>query len=381
MSPASFRTALILACLFVTPARAQSKIQPENDPTDPTGLWDADVMMEQATINISRRYNLNQEQEAYTRQLLKSRTRAFLAEHEDDLRGMLKELFVQQLRGATPDSEQAQTWGHRAEPLLEAAKKAILDGNLEWRDVLDEKQRKIHDIDLRLMNKNFQMLEERFTRWSQGDFKPSDYLTARPAPASGIRQRPRLSPTAPLKPSSVQRSEDFWDIYVKKFIRDYDLDDAQRNSALAILKDMKEKVARVRKHSETERKAAQEALHQLIRDKADSQKLKEASRRMRLAHAPIAQLFEELRSRLARLPTEAQRKRVEHDYIGQTAATQPADPSSKSDPTEKKPTPTPESKPPGVDANTETSEKSPPPAPTTAPPPQEQSTPTKDPSG
>ena len=94
MRPASFPTGLILACLFVNVAEAQSKIQPDNDPTDPTGLWDADVMMEQATINISRRYNLNDEQEAYTRQLLKSRTRAFLAEHEDDLRGMLKELFV-----------------------------------------------------------------------------------------------------------------------------------------------------------------------------------------------------------------------------------------------------------------------------------------------
>lgn len=379
MSPASIPTGLILACLFVTAAQAQSEIQPGNDPTDPTGLWDADIMMEQATINISRRYNLNEEQEAYTRQLLKSRTRAFLAEHEDDLRGMLKELFVQQLRGATPDSERAMSWGRRAEPLLTAAKRAILEGNLEWRDVLDEKQRKIHDIDLRLMDKNFQMLEERFTRWTQGDFKASDYLTARPAPVPGNLQRPRLSPTAPPKPSSVQRSEDFWDIYVKKFIRDYDLDDAQRNSALAILKDMKEKVARVRKHSETERKAAQEALHQLIRDKADSQKLKEASRRMRLAHAPIAELFEELRNRLARLPTEAQRKRVEHDWIGQSAATQPADPSTKPDPTEKKPAPTPESKPPGVDSKIDTSEKAQPPKTTTAPPPQEKAA-AKDPS-
>ncbi len=324
MNRASTTITLLLFALLAVNARAQNASTAASEPNDPTGLWDSDVMMEQATINISRRYNLDDAQEEFTRQLLRKRTTEFLADHEDELRNLLKDLFLRQLRGETPTPEQVREWGERAEPLLDEARKAILEGNGEWRDILDEKQRKIHDIDLRLMDRNFQTLEERFGRWSNGEFRAGDWLRAGTPKPKTTGNNPRVEIAAP-PPEHIRKSEDFWDLYVKKFIRDYDLDEAQQNSALAVLTDMKEKAARARKQSEAEQQAAQAALHTLIREKAPTDKIKEATKRMRATQNPISKLFDEFRARLARIPTEAQLKRVSHDYISEALNNQSGD--------------------------------------------------------
>ena len=128
MNRASRSITLLLFGLLAVTARAQNASPASSDPNDPTGLWNSDVMMEQATINISRRYNLDDAQEEFTRQLLRKRTTEFLEIHEDELRKLLKDMFISQLRGETPNPEQARVWGQRAEPLLDEARKAILDG-------------------------------------------------------------------------------------------------------------------------------------------------------------------------------------------------------------------------------------------------------------
>ena len=316
--------ATLVLVLTVGAAQAQNTQQPTpanvNQSLGSMGLWDADIMMEQATINISRRYNLNPEQEEYTRQLLRKRTKEFLAVHEDDLREMLKELFMQQLSGKQPTPEQVRSWGERARPLLEASKKAILDGNMEWRDILNDEQKKIHDIDLNLMDRNFGLLESRFERWQQGEFRPDDWMANPQAGAS----RPQPTATNPPQPVESGNPDDYWAIYVKKFIKDYQLDEAQRNSALAVLKDVREKATRFREKTQADRDAAQAELQRLIREKAPPGDIREWSRKRRDLDKPISELFEELKSRLAMIPTEAQKERVADDWISRPLTTRPA---------------------------------------------------------
>lgn len=336
--------ATLVLVLAVGAAHAQNAQQPTpanvNQSMGAMGLWDADIMMEQATINISRRYNLNPEQEEYTRQLLRKRTKEFLAVYEDDLRQVLKELFMQQLSGHEPSAEQVRSWGERARPLLEASKKAILDGNMEWRDILNEEQKKIHDIDLRLMDHNFGLLESRFQRWQQGEFRATDWMAN---PQAGAN---RSQPTAarPPQPVEARNPDDYWAIYVKKFIKDYQLDEAQRNSALAVLKDVREKATRFREKTEADREAAQAELQRLIQEKAPPGEIREWSRKRRDLDKPISELFEELKSRLAMIPTEAQKERVADDYISRPLTTRPAskEPQASTKPADEKAAPQPE---------------------------------------
>jgi hypothetical protein len=316
--------ATFVLVLTVGAAQAQNTQQPTpanvNQSLGSMGLWDADIMMEQATINISRRYNLNPEQEEYTRQLLRKRTKEFLAVYEDDLRQILKELFMQQLSGKQPSPEQVRSWGERARSLLEASKKAILDGNMEWRDILNDQQKKVHDIDLNLMDRNFGLLESRFERWQQGEFRPDDWMANPQAGAA----RPQPTVTNPPQPVESRNPDDYWAIYVKKFIKDYQLDEAQRNSALAVLKDVREKATRFREKTQADRDAARTELQRLIREKAPPSEIREWSRKRRELDKPISELFEELKSRLAMIPTEAQKKRVADDWISRPLTTRPA---------------------------------------------------------
>src|SRR5262249_7980215 len=140
---------------------------PESDPQNP-GLWNADIMMEAAVQQLARRYNLNKDQEAYTRKLLTTKVRAFLKEHETELRGLLTEAIDLQRSPAKADAKRMEDWATKAMPVFEAARTAILNGNKEWGDILNPDQKKIHKMDLDQMDGSFKDMDEKFTRWSKG---------------------------------------------------------------------------------------------------------------------------------------------------------------------------------------------------------------------
>src|SRR5262249_16481419 len=142
------------------PAGEKPKDQPITSQTHPNNpeLWNVDAMMEDAVKQISRHYNLTKEQEDFTRLLLIKRTKPFLSQYEHDVRELLKE-SIDMRQGLKPGGADAfKKWAERAEPIYDAAKKAILDGNKEWRVVLNPDQLKIHDNDLALMNTNFEQV-------------------------------------------------------------------------------------------------------------------------------------------------------------------------------------------------------------------------------
>src|SRR5262245_35722719 len=106
--------AITLAALSITgPLRAdEPKNKPSTPETDPQspGLWNTDIMMEAAVQQLARRYNLNKDQEAYTRKLLTSRVRAFLKDHESELRSLLTEAIDLQRNPTRADSKRMENW-------------------------------------------------------------------------------------------------------------------------------------------------------------------------------------------------------------------------------------------------------------------------------
>ncbi len=272
----------------------------------PLGLWDADMMMESATVGIARRYNLESGQEQYTRELLRTRTLEFLDKHEAEMRGLLKDLLMQQMTGKPPTSDQVKGWGQRAMPLLTEARKAIMEGTMEWREILSDEQKHIHDLDLKLMEANFNLLGDRFARWENGEFRPGDWIgMARPQPTHN--ETPRQNGETSDTSWTGESNEDYWDVYVKKFIRDYKLDEAQRTSALAILKDCRDKADQYRATRKEELEKARNQLRAAM-EKKNVAAIRAASGQIQELEKHISTIFEELKSRLEQLPTEAQRK-------------------------------------------------------------------------
>lgn len=94
--------------------------------------------------------------------------------------------------------------------------------------------------------------------------------------------------------------EDAWGDYVSNFIARYNLDAAQAASASAVLKDVKERAARLRITQKDPREKA--------RALSDFRKRR---RQLGALDEPIEALFSELKSRLDRIPTERQRRGAE----------------------------------------------------------------------
>lgn len=279
---------------------------------DLMGLWQVETMLDQACQGIAQRYNLNPHQEKYTRALMTRRVKAFLGDHESELRNLLAEMFAARLTGRA-DAESARRWAQSARPIFEQARKVILDGNKNWRQILTDEQKKMHDRDLRDMEKTFTQLHKRFDRWALGDFdKFREGFARRGSKNARSSARDPRNGLAALSRAVVGRPyranrEDAWDAYVRRFIREHTLDDSQQQSALAILKECKGNATSYRQSHDEETTKIRLRMRELVAAGASADEKAKARDELRSLSRPIIDIYNQLRARLDAIPTKAQK--------------------------------------------------------------------------
>ncbi len=264
-------------------------------------FWQVDTVMQYVASGITRQYNLDATQEDYTRKLLTQRVKRFLAEHERETRTMFAEYMAYQVGGQLPPPEVAREFANRARPMMAAIHKEIMDGNLKWREILNDKQRQIHDRDLEYIDRAFQERDQQFERWSRGQVDPGDF------PSMLSRQ-----------PRSIMRSEDAWQYYVNRFIQDYRLEPGQQESAQSVLRTLREEAAAYReahkddfaqldaRYQEIFASAPKTNPEELEKAKA---KRKDLDRRRQELEKPVSvDMFERLKRQLHAIPREDQRQ-------------------------------------------------------------------------
>lgn len=293
------------------PAQKVEKVPEDSKPTAKTHpydpmIWDVDQMMEDAITQISRRYNLNESQEEYTRLLLKTRVRAFLDDHEHDIRELLQESIEYRRGLRNSDPESLKIWAERAGPIYEAAQDAILNGNMAWRDILNDKQKERHDADVKLMKRNFNNVSERLVAWQQGKGKlplnPNQaQQNVRHATDDRISNNPRQ-----LK----AELEDNWTLYVNKFIETYKLNEKQQNSARE--KIHKEYLAEAKKYR-TKLKDKFADIEEKLADKDRKAERARLLNRKTQLERPIYEMFRKMAYRLSDLLTSEQKATVDPD--------------------------------------------------------------------
>lgn len=249
---------LLVVCIMfgmcAPPASAQEQptrpSTPENDPHNP-GLWNADLMMEHAVKQLARRYDLTPEQEEFTRKYLKKQVRAFLKDYEPELRALLVDAIELQRSPHSVNSQRMQEWAERALPVFNAAREAILNGNQEWGKILNENQKRMHQLDLDQMHVNFTMMDEKFSRWSHGGFKVEDLYPTPPRaaapPGDDVDRSPAQVRGRGLSPeAAVSSPEDFWENMVYQLASAYGFTKEQKASAQGILQECRNKAATYR---------------------------------------------------------------------------------------------------------------------------------------
>ncbi|MEE8385107.1 MAG: hypothetical protein V3S01_04245 [Dehalococcoidia bacterium] len=286
------------------PAEAASPPStPKTHPRDPT-LWNIDQMMEDAVLQISRRYNLNKAQEEYTRLLLVRRTRVFLELYEDEVRRLLKESidFTWGQREASPESY--KDWAGRALPVYEAAKEAILEGNMEWREILTEDQKVTHDQDLDQMQANFAQISNVMEAWQKGK---GPHLRPRGNRRTGKEIQTAGQVTSQPAVIKEQLLEASWLSYVERFILTYQLDEKQQNAAKAgVHKELLGQARAYREKHKVEFTKIEKTLKSLEGDPKKSNQRRTLNKQKTDLEKPICRMFVMLDRRLKAQAREAQ---------------------------------------------------------------------------
>ncbi len=176
---------LVLACVAV-PSRALAE-----DPPPPGGpfsqMVNVPALVENYARFIARKYSLDEQQEKQTVAILQKKTNDFLQQHE----GTIFELYttMQAVRGGGEMAQQELTdWGKRAMPIYQDAKNLIVGGNAEWRELLNDEQRAMHDEDVKLMYESFQSTDEQLNRIVTGEMTVDEF---RNPPRPNRRRRNR----------------------------------------------------------------------------------------------------------------------------------------------------------------------------------------------
>ena len=265
-------------------------------------------IMEEAVKNISRRYNLNEAQTAETQKLMKREVNRFLKEHEAEVWPAIRDLLAAQLGGKPPeDREEVMRIGKSARPLVALAKEAILKANEEWRINLTPEQKITHDYDLGEIEKSFAQIDKNFSDWASG--QPTDAGLFPPPPAEDRSPpRPKKPPAGIPEPEVETFRVTIFDTYVEEFIKDYQLDQGQIDSARSILKEFKVKANdfKAAKQEQLAKIAVDQKAAMEARDR-DKIAATEAARKKVLE--PVYALFGEMETRLKGLLTTTQIER------------------------------------------------------------------------
>ncbi len=302
MSKQLLTISLFLALSLPGLAWAQDAKKDPNEIERTRGLWDPQTMMKQASDGIARHYRLNEEQKEFTSKLLAERVTKFLSKHNKTIWPLLMELTQQQMSGKEPSKEAAKRIAELGSPIFEDARAEIMRGQDEFRKILTDQQKKIHDRDLKGLDAQFKQIDKRFQSWKSGTVSgrhPFHNIALGPGRGQQIVPGPSRRANTP---------ETKWERYVRRFNADYRLDDTQQRSTGAVLQDLKDHAGQYRKTHYKELVEAGDLVREAQMAKPfDKQSLDTAKRIRYLRNKPFDDWFEELKSRLEQVPTEKQR--------------------------------------------------------------------------
>ncbi len=393
---------LVLAALGAGWAAAQD----ESPRRGFSSLLNIDALIDNHARMLARRYNLTPEQDQFTQEFLRAKCDEFLAQHRDELFALVDRMF--EVRGGGEmDAAELVQWGKKALPLFEQAKHLIIEGNAQWREILTDEQRKIHDEDLRQMYESFSGTEEQLHRIVTGQMtveefrrgdrldgparrgpgprtitpspvtpapppaQPSGAVNPAPPPKEGVTPgkpgggppnprirtpnrpepvpppsggvaNPNPPPTPPPRggfagpnppptggvvnppggriprggvanPAAMNAGfEGQWEAYVREFIQRYQLDEAQSQKAYAILRECQDQARGYMSRRKADFDRLDERLKSINNEPDKTKALQEIQQQRLKLLEPVGRIFEkQLKPRLERLPTRAQRQAAE----------------------------------------------------------------------
>lgn len=323
---------MLCAFFAAPPAGAQ---QPENESkTQETaanapaeieqGLWPSPnlmrLMLTRWAEEAAYEYDLDDQQREKTRKAVVQRWTGFLDEYREEIQPLANEFLEMRMELTPPEKSDVQEWARRAKPFFDKAAKNIEEGTAEYREVLRPDQRIKFEIDAIQMKVGLGIAQQKFVQWEKGEFEPDDFWEPI-GPDRDARRDERRKRRREREAQEAEREQkhkeaqeqltdpidaemDAWQQYVADFISSYGLDSGQRSTVLSCLTELRERAIAHRDRHRDEITRLEERIASNAGTEAELADIKEQLTRL---YGPIDEMFKELQTRIAQVPTGDQR--------------------------------------------------------------------------
>jgi len=320
---------------------AQSTAKGE-DPTEtetpPEGLWPSrkllELVLRRRVEEAGEEYGLDPGQKERVREMLVDRWVEFLEDNRGTFQPIANEFIEMRMGLEPPDSQRVRSWSDRALPAFQRVRDELRATQDEFRDVLTPGQRMKFEFDALKAAAGLQLAENKLRQWTQGEFEPDDVWEPLPsmrterrrnrdrrddsADAAGTATAPAADEAGKTPVDQIASELTAWEKFVADFVRDYNLDEGQRTSAVSCLKELSERASTHRDRHRDEI-SAMEA--RIAESKGTAEELAEIKQKLVELYGPVDEMFKELKTRLEAIPTAEQRARFQES--AETKATSP----------------------------------------------------------
>ena len=314
VSPLLLTLLLLLLVPFPADAREASDTPSSADQAAPLeGMWPTEkltkLILERWVDEISIEYKLDDDQSTRALDSAFSRWPKFLEDNRSQIQPVINEFIEMRLEMEPPSKERVQEWATRADNVLGLFRTELEGATNDLREVLNPLQKAQFERQMLEFGVGMMAAQAKLKQWKGGDFSEREFWD----PPSSEHHRRRAKRRAeqgepPPEPVDQVTAElEAWDRYVERFVRIYDLDEAQQDSARSCLKELKQRAISYR-DGKRDRIAKLESRIERLSEDGNEEELAEIKKELTEIYGPIDDMFQELKSRLEAALTAQQRE-------------------------------------------------------------------------
>jgi hypothetical protein len=319
---------------------AVAAISDESPPDE--GLWPTrrmfEVVIERLVEDMVPDYDLDGRQRNLLNDRLKKVVIPRVEGRRKELESVIRGALIQHITGEVPTTQQVTDWSKQVVPLLKETGEVWDEMYRYMLPHLRPEQRKVWRNAYFRFRLGFTLAEAKFRSWSRGKFDRTELGKPFPGPHRGPHATTRFATEAGLditppphvrdpvlgemddasrRPPDTDEPEDAaktdgskrryvpldrWQSHTKQFIKRHGLDEGQKTSAMAILKDIRRRANTYEELHGAEIKRLKKSL-----SKARGDARERLGNELSELEQPLVSLFEELRARLDELLTKSQK--------------------------------------------------------------------------
>lgn len=269
--------------------------------------WEFTRRTETAIDQVARRYKMTPAQRTTFQSQMYMRTGKLLFKNRSMLFKQIREVTTLRTLGKPINPDQVSQWVNESDELMDMARSEF-NGMVEAvSQSFTPEQKQLLESDMESYRQRVKATNELREAWRRGEWSAEDWGLDTDPIQTGTNPVERAKQVQLLRASAnrahqqrlaesyyLPSDETTWERYVRRFIAQYDLNEAQSESCLSILREMK---LRARAYT--------------IAHGDEMESVPKTARPYSPAFDRIRQLFEELKDRLERIPTDHQHRKVE----------------------------------------------------------------------